>query len=267
MNIYKGLNQITLYIEKHLDNKIDYNILAQIFETNVYTMQRIFSALVGVPLAEYIRRRRLSSAACDLLTKNWRIIDLAAKYNYSSEAAFSRAFTNFHNIKPSQIKPNVKIKNFPRVVFDEVARQDAQTEYSVIKRPALTLYGLHIETDTKHIGQDAPHFFEEVSKKYTDKFGSPDFGMVVYRDIEREECSAYYVLYDQKIPEFEKIKIPASKWLKFITSSYKAHEIQKTSNDFYEEFLPSSNYQLAELPELEYYHDGVTELWIPILTN
>ena len=267
MSIYKSLNQITLYVEEHLDDEIDYNILSQILETNTYTMQRIFSALVGVPLAEYIRRRRLSNAACDLLTKDWRIIDLAARYNYNSGIAFSRAFTNFHGVKPSQVEPNVKIKNFPRVVFDETDAQDPQTEYSVITQPAMTLYGVHTSTDTEHIGQDAPRFFEEVAAKYYDKFGFPDFGMVAYHDAEREKCSAYYVLYNQEIPEFEKIKIPASKWLKFVTGSYKAHEIQKTSSDFYDEFLPSSNYQIANLPELEYYHDGVTELWIPITAS
>jgi len=267
MNIYKRLNQATLYIEQHLTDEIDYNVLAQILETNVYTMQRLFSALTGVSLAEYIRERKLSSAACDLLLKNWRVIDLAAKYNYSSSIAFSRAFTNFHGIKPSEIKPNIKIKNFPRIVFDETTEQNSHIEYSIIEHPTITLYGLHTDTDNEHISRDAPHFFVSIDQKYLDKFGHADFGMVAYRDPERNECCAYYVLYDQEIPEFEQVKIPASKWLKFITNSYKARDIQKTSNDFYADFLPSSNYQLSNLPELEYYHDGITELWVPIVSS
>ena len=267
MNIYQRLNQLTLYIEEHLDDKIDYNALANILETNTYTMQRIFSALVSIPLAEYIRRRRLSNAACDLLTKNWRIIDLAAKYDYNSSAAFSRAFTNFHGIKPSAVKPGVELKNFPRSVFDETIKQKPRAEYTVIERPAFKLYGVHTATDTKHISKDAPHFFETIAAKYRDRCGFPDFGMVAYRDPEREECSAYYVLYEREIPGFESVSFPAARWLKFTTNSYKAHEIQKTSNDFYMEFLPSSNYQLADLPELEYYHDGITELWVPIVSD
>lgn len=267
MNIYQRLNQLTLHIENHLDSKIDYNTLAEMLDTNTYTMQRIFSALVGIPLAEYIRRRRLSNAACDLLTKNWRIIDLAAKYNYNSSIAFSRAFTNFHGIKPSQVKLDAKLQNFARPIFNETVGQSPHTEYTVIERPAFRLYGVYTVTNTQHIGRDAPRFFEETAAKYQADFGFPDFGMVAYRDPEREECSAYYVLYDHEIPGFELVNFPASKWLKFITKSYKPNEIQKTSNDFYADFLPSSNYQLADLPELEYYHDGITELWVPIISD
>lgn len=267
MSIHRKLNQLTTYIEDHLDDKIDYDTLAEILETNTCTMQRIFSALVSVPLAEYIRRRRLSNAACDILTKNWRIIDLAMKYDYNSSIAFSRAFNNFHGIKPSQVKPNIKLRNFPRPVFEEKTNKNLHTEYMVIERPAFKLYGLHTETDTDHIGKDAPSFFESISEKYRDNFGFPDFGMVAYHDLEREDCSAYYVLYKQEIPGFEVVSFPALKWLKFITNSYEANEIQKTSNQFYVEFLPSSNYQLADLPELEHYHDGITELWVPIISN
>lgn len=267
MNIYQRLNRLTLYIEEHLDDKINYEVLATIFETNTYTMQRIFSALVGTSLGEYIRRRRLSNAACDLLTRNWRVIDLAARYDYNSSAAFSRAFASFHGLKPSEVKPGVDLKNFPRPVFDETAKQDLHTQYTVIERPAFRLYGVHTATDTQHISADAPRFFKTIAARYQDKFGFPDFGMVAYRDPEREHCSAYYVLYEREILDFEIVSFPATKWLKFTTNSYKAHEIQKTSNDFYMDFLPSSNYQLADLPELEYYHDGITELWVPIISN
>ena len=33
---------------------------------------------------------------------------------------------------------------------------------------------------------------------------------------------------------------------------------------FYEDFLPSCKYNLRDLPELEYYHDEVTDFLIPI---
>ncbi|MBO5096635.1 MAG: helix-turn-helix transcriptional regulator [Bacilli bacterium] len=46
MNIYKSLNRITEYIDKHLEDKIDYKVLAKMIGTNVYTLQRIFSLLI-----------------------------------------------------------------------------------------------------------------------------------------------------------------------------------------------------------------------------
>lgn len=264
MNIYHSLNQLTAYIDQHLEDEINYSVLAQFLDTNIYTMQRLFSVLVGIPLGEYIRKRRLSSAAYDLLTTNWRIIDLAVKYNYSSSIAFSRAFTAFHRIKPSQITTNTKIREFPRIIFDETPPMPINFEYSIVEHPKIVLYGTHIDTTNETIGIDAPTFFEKTLEKYRDKYGFVKFGMVAYHDRTENNCKAYYTLYDQVIPEFERIEIPKSTWLQFSTNSYRAKDIQKMSNGFYEKFLPSSKYQLADLPELEYYHDGITELWVPI---
>ena len=72
------------------------------------------------------------------------------------------------------------------------------------------------------------------------------------------------MLWNKKIPGFEKVEIPKSKWLIFPIHSTNAKDIQKASNDFYFKFLPSSKYNLRDIPELEYYHDGVTDFLVPI---
>lgn len=264
MNIHQSLNRITAYIELHLEDSIDYAILARFLKTNTYTMQRIFSVLVGIPLGEYIRKRRLSAAAYDLLATDWRVIDLAVKYNYSSSITFSRAFTAFHGIKPSQVTTNTKLKEFPRIIFDETPPSPANFEYSVVEHPKLTLYGMHINTNNETIKNDAPYFFDKVQQRYFQKYGRVKFGMISYHNRRDNESKAYHTLYDQVIPEFERIEIPRSTWLQFIINSQEAKDIQNMSDNFYEQFLPSSKYQLTDLPELEYYHDNITEFWVPI---
>ena len=66
MNIYRSLNDITKYIEDHLEEDVSHVALARILGTNEYTMKRIFSLLTGIGLSEYIRNRRLSCAGFDL---------------------------------------------------------------------------------------------------------------------------------------------------------------------------------------------------------
>ena len=95
------------------------------------------------------------------------------------------------------------------------------------------------------------------------KYGEVKYGMITY-DIEREESQKYYCLYDKKIEEFEHINIPKSKWLRFRVNSQNAKDIQEISHRFYSEFLPSVKYNLKELPELEYYHDGITDFLVAI---
>ena len=102
-----------------------------------------------------------------------------------------------------------------------------------------------------------------MTNKYYDKYGEINYGMVTY-DEEREECQKYYCLFDKKINGFEHITIPKSKWLKFRINSQNAKEIQEMSHKFYEEFLPSCRYNLKELPELEYYHDDITDFLVAI---
>lgn len=266
MNIYKALNEITDYIEAHLEEKIDYKKLAKIMAANTYTMQRIFHVITGVTLAEYIRKRRLSMAGFDLYNHKDKVIDVALKYQYENATSFSRAFQKFHGIKPSEVKKKIyKFKNFPKMTFNENIELDQDISYEIISLDKLTLYGKKIKTTTKTIGKDAPLFFEKMKNKYSSSYGYIKYGMTIYEDPMKDKVKEYWVLWDQKIEDFEKMNIPKSKWLVFPISTNEATDIQKKINDFYLRFYPSCGFNLRDLPELEYYHDGKTDFLVPIL--
>ena len=264
MNIYKSFNKLTQYIDNHLEEKIEYKTLAKILGVNTYTMQRIFSLLTNITLAEYIRKRRLSNAGFDMYNNKQKVIDIALKYQYESSTAFSRAFESFHGIKPSKVNIKSKLKNFPRITFNEEIPLTNDIEYTIINLDELTLYGVGIKTNNKDISKTAPKFFTTINNKYLDKYGSIKYAMVTYKDKERNSCNGYYVLYDKEISGFEKIIIPKSKWLVFKINSQEAKDIQEMSHKFYLEFLPSCKYNFKELPELEYYHDNITDFLVPI---
>lgn len=263
MNIYKNLNEITKYIDNNLEEEINYEDLAKFLGVNAYTMQKLFTMISGIPLSEYIRKRRLSSAGFDIYEKNLKVMDIAVKYQYDSAAAFSRAFEKFHGIKPSLVNRQTKLKNFPRIIFNEEINITTELDYEVITLDNMDLYGISISVNNKTIGVDAPIFFKKIENKYRDKYGEVKYGMITY-DVVRKESQKYYCLYDKVINEFEHIKIPQSKWLRFVINSQKSDEIQDMSQKFYKEFLPSCKYNLKELPELEYYHDGITEFLVAI---
>ena len=263
MNIYKSLNEITEYIEKNLEEEIDYEVLAKKLGVNVYTMRRLFTMIAGISLSEYIRKRRLSCAGYDLYEGNLKIIDVAFKYQYDNATSFSRAFERFHGIKPSLINKETKLKNFPKIVFNEDINLTTELNYEIINLEEMDLYGVSITTNNGEIGKNAPLFFRQTEDKYLNKYGEVKYGVITY-DLDREETQKYYCLYDKKIDEFEHIKIPTSKWLRFRINSQDAKDIQNISHKFYGEFLPSVKYNLKELPELEYYHDGITDFLVAI---
>lgn len=260
MNIYKVLNDITLYIDDNLTEKIDYEVIASMLTTNVYTMQRLFSIVTGIPLGEYIRKRKLSLAAFDLINTSSSVIDIAIKYGYENATSFSRAFSSFHGIKPSDAKMKKKFKEFPRIIYEEKEMPLTDVPYEVINLPELTLYEVSISTNNKSIKSDAPNFIIKCLRMYEEPI---KYAMVSYEDKERCNCNKYSVLYSTKQNNAKEITIPKHKWLKY-TCAREAKDIQKTSNDFYTKILPSLKYTLSDLPELEYYHDDITDFLVPI---
>ncbi len=104
MEWMERLNETICYIEEHLTKEIDYERLGQIACCSSYHFQRMFTYMAGIPLSEYIRRRKMSLAAVDLQGKSMKIIDVAGKYGYNSPTAFNRAFQSVHGIAPSAVK-------------------------------------------------------------------------------------------------------------------------------------------------------------------
>ncbi len=265
MNIYKSLNEVINYIENNLEEKIEYSKLAQILGVNEYTMKSIFSLICNMSVSEYIRKRRLSNAGFDLSKNEAKILEIALKYQYESATAFSRAFEKFHGIKPSFVKNQPEnLKIFTKIIFDENVKNNENVEYSIIEREEMILYGKGVKTTYCKISKDAPKYFSNMSKKYFEKYGPIKFGMVVYQKRFESDYLEYWVLYDKKINEFEKYIIPKSKWLVFKIPSQNEKDIQEMSHKFYAKIVPVLKYNLKDSPELEYYHDDITEFWISI---
>ena len=102
MNNIDRFNEIIDYIEQHLTEEINTASLARLANMSVYEFRRIFAFIAGIPLGEYIRKRRLSAAAEELLSTDETISSVAARYGYDSPASFSRSFKAFHGLSPQK---------------------------------------------------------------------------------------------------------------------------------------------------------------------
>lgn len=258
---YQSMNQMIDYIESHLLEKIDYQVLARFFGVNVYTMERVFSLFCNMTVTEYIRFRRLSMACYDLLNGKEKVIDIAIKYGYENPISFSRAFQKFHGLKPSEVKKgNGNFKNFSKLHFKENVKIKSPMEYQIRILPEMKLYGLGKKVTDSSISREAPVFYSYMKRNYQ----VYQYGMVVYEKRFSSDNYEYWVLTDQKRNDLIEYIIPKSKWLVFRLSSLKAKDIQALSKDFYYSFLPSSKFNLRPIPELEVYYDDYMEFLIPI---
>ena len=114
----KRMNLVLDYIEDNLDGEINYNKIAMLSASSKGMFQRIFAVITDMTLSEYIRKRKLTQAAFDIINTNMKIIDIAVKYGYNSATAFSSAFKNFHGITPSYARASgLQGEYFQRFVF------------------------------------------------------------------------------------------------------------------------------------------------------
>jgi AraC family of transcriptional regulator, multidrug resistance transcriptional activator len=63
-----------------------------------------FHEVVGISFKEYVVKRKLTMAAKDLKETNLKIIDIALKYGFSSNEAFTRAFYKNYGYTPRQFR-------------------------------------------------------------------------------------------------------------------------------------------------------------------
>ena len=129
------------YIEENITEKINYEEVAKRAYSSSFHFQKVFSIMSGFTLGEYIRRRKLTLAGSDLLTKKMKVIDVAFKYGYETSESFSRAFYKFHGIMPSQVKEGCSLKSFSRLSIKPNLIGGSEMTYKIEEKNEIILVG------------------------------------------------------------------------------------------------------------------------------
>ena len=100
MELIETLNASLQYLEQHLLEDADSEKAARQVGLSRFYLERTFSSLTGMSVSEYIRARRLTLAAQELIAADAKVIDLALKYGYDTPESFTKAFNRFHGERP-----------------------------------------------------------------------------------------------------------------------------------------------------------------------
>lgn len=102
------LNRAVALVEEHLAEdparRVDAAALAARIGTTEHHLRRMFASLAGMPLSDYVRRRRMSLAARDLTTGRADLLTVAVRHGYGSSEAFGRAFRAVHGASPAEVR-------------------------------------------------------------------------------------------------------------------------------------------------------------------
>ena len=141
MDWIESLQNAINYIEENITEKIEYEEVAKRAYSSTFHFQRVFGITCGFTLGEYIRKRKLTLAGSDLLSKKMKVIDVAFKYGYESPESFSRAFYKFHGMMPSQVKNGSSLKSFSRLSVKPDSIGGSEMTYKIEEKSEIILVG------------------------------------------------------------------------------------------------------------------------------
>jgi len=280
MELLDRLNAALDYIEEHLETEISYKEAAKLAYLSVYQFQRLFPYIAGVPLAEYIRRRRLTQAAF-ALQNGHRVLDVALRYGYESPTAFNRAFQAMHGISPSAAKqPGTALKAFTRINFQITIKGDKEMEYRIEEKAAFRVIGMRepLLADIDDSFKRVPVFWQEthnsgvIPKLLELMNGEPQGLLGVCTCFGEDQENFYYIaVASDKMPPagLYEMTVPAGLWAIFHGTG-DGKSLQDLQKRIFAEWLPTSGYQWNNLPDVEVYlsedpQNMAYEVWLPIV--
>jgi AraC family transcriptional regulator len=106
------------HIEKSLAQPLTIRETAQAAGYSRFHFDRLFLAMTGETPGRYIRKRRLTEAARELVTSRKRLLDIALDYQFDSQEAFTRAFKRMFRISPGAYRRRGRlVRTFPRITL------------------------------------------------------------------------------------------------------------------------------------------------------
>jgi AraC family transcriptional regulator len=288
MDSIKSMNEALSYIEENLTNDIDLKEVARRALCSEYHFQRMFSFLAGVTLSEYIRRRRLTLAAFELSDSNMRVIDAAIKYGYSSADSFTRAFQGIHGITPSEARNNGQsLKAYPRMTFQLSIKGGNEMNYRMEEKEAFSIVGIkkrvpiifngvnpEISAMWKSLNGEMISKLKGLSNVQPIGLLSASANFSEGRMEEKGELDHYIgVATNNQCPsDLAELKVAASTWAVFEAVGPFPETLQNVWGRIYSEWFPSSNYEIAEGPEILWNENKDvaspkfrSEIWIPVI--
>lgn len=147
------IDLVVQYIEDNIDREISYDDLAGMMHLSLYEFRRIFSYVCGIGIAEYIRRRRLTHAAYDLMNTTDSISAVGQRYGYDSQSSFSRAFRELHGVTPTEVRSgSVPLSAYPKLEFKLTLSEQTPISYRIERLGGFWLYGYMAGSHTTETG-------------------------------------------------------------------------------------------------------------------
>lgn len=273
------------FIETHLHQRLSIAEIARVAAFSKYHFHRIFKAIVGESVKEYIRKRRLTEAAHKLLATRERILDLALESQFETQESFSRAFKKMFGVNPGEYRKRGKQGPKNHLIGRKKITQKALNHLRkmILKPKILHLGAFKIIGISRGFSQDLKETIPELllefyrrCREIKNRVGTHVYG-IYEGSPDRDNIEFIYTACAQTSHLKEAPKgmvaktIRASRYAVF-THKGKLTDIGHTVDYIWGTWLPKSGYARKEAPDFELFDErfnkktmeGEVDIFVPI---
>ncbi|MEU4356898.1 AraC family transcriptional regulator [Streptomyces virginiae] len=283
-----ALNQLVDLVEEHLAEDPDVHGLAGSLGTTEYHLRRMFSSLAGMPLSEYVRRRRMTVAAADVVRGEADLLGIAVRHGYGSSEAFGRAFRAVHGAGPGDVRRDGgPLRTQPQLRFRLTVEGSVPMDTRLVNRPAFRLVGHATRVPLIHQGVN-PHIREHIAALPPEEHlrlkalgdTEPQGLLQVSDNLDPDSAEGSEVTYlhgvalgrDTPAPDgLDAIEVVEGMWAVFRTSGPHPQALQTTWAATATDWFPSNPWRLRPSPSIVATLDraadfstATCELWLPV---
>ena len=280
------LNALVDLVEQRTDDEIDVTAFAREHGTTEYHLRRMFSSLAGMPLSEYVRRRRMTLAGAELVAGASSLLDVAVRHGYGSVEAFGRAFRAVHGIGPADARRDGgPLRTQPTLRFRLSVEGSTPMHVTITTRPELMLAGHAATVPLIHEGVN-PQIQEHIAgipaeeharlKALSD--AEPSGILAITADIEPDAPEGSPLTYlhgvalqaSTPVPDdLDRIPLEAGAWAVFASVGPFPETLQNLWAATATEWFPSNPWRLRPGPSIVRYLEftgthASCELWLPV---
>lgn len=279
MQNFDKIAEALKYIDNHLDAEISCNVLADKFYFSTFYFHKIFSLVVGKPLATYIRDRRILFACERLYSTNKSILDIALEVGFNSAQAFTRTFCNMQGLPPSKyreerLRPAIISADELVMKFRNRLKGGLILNPNIIKRGKIIIAGACGDgSQTSELWNT----FEKLNNE-TPLLNAVSKSGYEIRMYDGDKCIVYvgYWVSDKNVDKkFSIYELPESIYASFevyVVNGYESENdaMEKwldTNNDGYSEKKLNGMQYCVECYDERFNNDesgSIVEIWVPI---